>query len=447
MAYSRDDYHRLRHCHIVLTLVLALILCASLAKAQVWVKITDKIPSVRWGCAMAYDSDRGVSVLFGGRNSSGFLGDTWEWDGLAWKQKGKSGGPPGRRYHAMAYDSDRDVVVLFGGLNSAGSLGDTWVWDGAMWKKVSSSGPSPRWGAAMAHDSERKVTFLFGGFNSTDLDDTWKWDGLDWKQVDVKLMPLARSLHAMAFDANRKKVVLYGGVTGTTEFMDTWEFNGSKWTKVDSGGPGSPGGRFAHTMAFDSKRNRVVLFAGTDNYGVLYGSFNDLWQRQGGKWMYIDAATKPTIRDSHAMAYDIKRDRVVAFGGLNYCKELRGDTWEYGLFLDLSISLTKVSPWSVEHGGKFRIKAKVKNVGGVKSAPTTVEYYLSTNKKLDANDILLGTKNIKGLKKNKSKIARLKTNVSSSIPAGKYWVIVQALVNDANTGDNRAISYQKVRLN
>jgi hypothetical protein len=28
--------------------------------------------------AMAYDSDRSRSVLFGGRNQSAFVGDTWE---------------------------------------------------------------------------------------------------------------------------------------------------------------------------------------------------------------------------------------------------------------------------------------------------------------------------------------------------------------------------------
>jgi hypothetical protein len=28
--------------------------------------------------ALAYDNDRGRSVLFGGSNQTGFLGDTWE---------------------------------------------------------------------------------------------------------------------------------------------------------------------------------------------------------------------------------------------------------------------------------------------------------------------------------------------------------------------------------
>jgi hypothetical protein len=37
---------------------------------------------------MAYDSERGVTVLFGGQPSSGpLVGDTWEWDGGNWEIK------------------------------------------------------------------------------------------------------------------------------------------------------------------------------------------------------------------------------------------------------------------------------------------------------------------------------------------------------------------------
>ena len=41
------------------------------------------------------------------------LGDTWEWIGTAWTQVATVG-PAARTRHAMAYDSDRGVTVFFG---------------------------------------------------------------------------------------------------------------------------------------------------------------------------------------------------------------------------------------------------------------------------------------------------------------------------------------------
>lgn len=47
---------------------------------QDWISPSIHVPSERYGHAMAYDSVRGVSVLFGGFNG-GYLGETWEWNG------------------------------------------------------------------------------------------------------------------------------------------------------------------------------------------------------------------------------------------------------------------------------------------------------------------------------------------------------------------------------
>ena len=67
-----------------------------------------------------------------------------------------------RDSHAMAYDSARGVVVLFGGQHDV-RKGDTWEWDGAVWTLRATTGPSPRYGHAMAYDSARGVVVLFGG--------------------------------------------------------------------------------------------------------------------------------------------------------------------------------------------------------------------------------------------------------------------------------------------
>jgi hypothetical protein len=93
---------------------------------------------------MAYDSARGVTILFGGQE--GFLGpdsdETWEWDGNTWTQRITSG-PTAREDHAMAFDSARQVVVLFGGWHH-GFDGETWEWDGfgeAAWTNYGTGWP------------------------------------------------------------------------------------------------------------------------------------------------------------------------------------------------------------------------------------------------------------------------------------------------------------------
>ena len=106
--------------------------------------------------AMAYDSARGVTVLFGGFDlaGGGTISDTWEWNGSNWTQRSAGGGgDPAARYVAqMVYDANpnRGVVVLFGGFDGSSTVfGDTWEWDGSQWAQRSPS-TSPRLCAASA---------------------------------------------------------------------------------------------------------------------------------------------------------------------------------------------------------------------------------------------------------------------------------------------------------
>ena len=77
---------------------------------------------------LAYDATRGVSVLFGGSNSSTPYGsDTWEYGPSGWTAITTAVTPRGRNDAVMAYDPDRGVHVLYGGANSSTSYGsDTW---------------------------------------------------------------------------------------------------------------------------------------------------------------------------------------------------------------------------------------------------------------------------------------------------------------------------------
>lgn len=80
-------------------------------------------------------------VVFGGDNGGGdccrvYYGDTWTWDGIDWTQQFSASAPSASTYVPMAYDTDIGTVVLFGGFSVPGQgLSDTWDWDGSTWSQ------------------------------------------------------------------------------------------------------------------------------------------------------------------------------------------------------------------------------------------------------------------------------------------------------------------------
>lgn len=56
-------------------------------------------------------------------------------------------------------------------------------------------------------------------------------------ESDVSIQPTssipdARSSHSIAYDAKRKKVVLFGGLTNLEAVNDTWLWDGKSWKQV-----------------------------------------------------------------------------------------------------------------------------------------------------------------------------------------------------------------------
>ena len=298
-------------------------------------------PSPRYLHAMAYDSARQRTVLFGGWTNTCFCKDTWEWDGRNWTLIKPTNSPSGRHWHAMAYDSARQRTVLFGGNPGSGFLGDTWEWDGKNWTQIRpTNSPSPRYSHAMAYDSARRRVVLFGGrANKCNCDDTWEWDGRNWAQIKPTNSPSVRQRHAMAYDSVRRRTVLFGGFHGGF-FADTWEWDGKNWTQIKS--LSSPSARWSAAMAYDTTRRRIVLFGGDKIDG--HTRLADTWKWDGRNWTLLKSVSSPTRRSHHTMAYDSARQRTVLFGGYDGVLNIRGDTWEWdGAELTLTTDISKVS--------------------------------------------------------------------------------------------------------
>lgn len=283
----------------------------------------------RYYHAMAYDRARGVIVLFGGSDGSP-KDDVWEWNGSSWTGPLRPATRPSPRYgHAMAFDSARGVVVLFGGTTATTYLDDVWEWDGTSWAGpfTPTARPGARMNHSMTYDSARGVAVLFGGFNGITggaRDDVWEWNGTTWAgPFTPASRPSARTRHALAYDSVRNRIVLFGGRYGVTRLDEVWEWNGVSWVGPFTP-PSRPSGREQHAMAYDSSRRVVVLFGGND--GAIK---DDVWEWNGSTWTGpLTPPNRPSGRDLHAMVYDSSRGRVVVFGG-DSGSTAWSDVWEW----------------------------------------------------------------------------------------------------------------------
>src|SRR5262249_14262812 len=96
--------------------------------------------------------------------------------------------------------------------------------------------------------------------------------------------------------------------------------------------------RYGQAMAYDSNRNRVVLFGGSDSFATTFfqgvPSLDDTWEWDGTDWVQRLPAHRPPARLYAQMAFDSRRGVVVLHGGLNYPsyplqQEKLSDTWEW----------------------------------------------------------------------------------------------------------------------
>lgn len=294
--------------------------------------MTQNAPSGRYTHGFAYDTQRRVAVLFGGDDTGhSRLNDTWEFDGVNWTQATPGQSPPGRANidQGMVYDTARNRVVLFGGLGSTGYLSDTWEYDGTTWTSISPTvSPEKRDSHAMAFDIARGVTVLFGGYGRLGypLDDTWEYDG-NWHEINVAKRPAARYHHVMVYDERRHVVVMFGGWgNGNVVLGDTWEYDGASWHEITP--TQSPPPRHNHSMAYDSARGVVVLFGGEDDTGLL----TDTWEYDGTTWRPITTSQTPSPRKEMPLVYDLRRNRVLFFGGGYWTGGhlvAFEETWEY----------------------------------------------------------------------------------------------------------------------
>ena len=323
------------------------------SEVATWQKVgSSNSPDGRYLQAAAFDEAREVFVMFGGEIMNPNMGtggpsqETWEWSPATGKWTNRTGAgttPDARSGAAMVYDSGRKKFVLFGGCAGSGyDYEDTWEWDPAtgIWTDVTNAGnhPSARAHHAMAYEKSTGKVLLFGGGRSDtssydgtgitiSLGDTWEWDPAThaWTSLQVSAAPSTRHDLGLVWDSLHNKAVLFAGmqvdIAGASGVpkRDTWEWDPALGTWAERTSQGSkPSARYAHSMAFDGSRGKVVVFGGWD---ISTGnSLNDVWDWDGttGAWterLTGSESNLPSARMYATMVSDDARARLEVVAG------------------------------------------------------------------------------------------------------------------------------------
>jgi len=236
-------------------------------------------PPARSGAQMVYDTNREVMVLYGGKN---LIADefppyhTWEYDGTTWTPVNTPTAPPERLTHGMAYDAKEGVVVMYGGTDSSltGFLNDTWIYDGTDWtERTPSITPSElgRGGHMMAYSPLRQKVLLFGGIHIFDrFTDTWLYDTAQntWTELETPTSPSLRIFFGMVWNEVRQKMMIYGGFDSQSPLNDTWELDGFSWRRrAPVSAPNAPP---VPVMVYDFARRQPMIYGGLSDETWMY---------------------------------------------------------------------------------------------------------------------------------------------------------------------------------
>jgi len=209
---------------------------------------------------------------------------------------------------AIAFEEHTSSIIYFGGGDNL-IRNETWKWNGLEWLRLEPDNSPPiLTSTVMAYDEVHQEIILFGGLsvdypegNFFSSDQTWRWDGTDWEQLFPETHPTAREDHTMAYDSVRNRIVLFGGLGYQREELDdTWEWDGSNWTYIETSISPPAGRRSMHYI--DHMQTIEIL---SNEYAYRWDGID--WTQT-----YINPPY-PWSRSSAGWGYDSIRSECVLF--------------------------------------------------------------------------------------------------------------------------------------
>lgn len=321
-------------------LILGLIIIAIIP-----VSVVSATPEERLGHRMIYDPVDQRIILYGGAvwdDEYTFYGELWSYDTgtNTWSEIEAANMPPARFNSMFTYIPGRHQIFLFGGFASNGRVDDTWIYDieSSTWTELDPPDhPNQRSDSSIAYDPDNDVIILFSGYRRDEVKtrETWVYNFEDdnWVEMFPEIPPLHQYGNYMVYVPETDQLLMYPGhwsiVSGEITVNhgyggNIWEYDygENQWTEHEA--PSIPLGRYWGNLAYDTNRNRLVLFGG---HGAT--EFDDTWAYDIdiGEWEQASSNTRPSKRNGSNMVYDPEHDVFVMFGGMNTAGSGLNDTW------------------------------------------------------------------------------------------------------------------------
>lgn len=327
-----------------------------------WTQATPtQSPAPRFNAFMEWDPSSAAIILFGGYDGS-YRNDMWQWTGTNWSALSPLQRPSAR----IAFGGTLGPVgplLLFGGYGNSGEMNDTWTWSGTNWMQATPAhAPPARYGSGFAFDAARGSLLMMGGSDGAPTRETWAYTAGDW--VDKTTIHPLTYQSSFVVDESRNERLLFGGVDGSNRVSSQcWiEKNGARRR-----GPNLTGSAYA-ASAFDASTNEVVSFGGLLQITPRqYSGVTQLWN--GEAWTDVTPTFSPSARAASAVAFDAKRNQVVLYGGAD-ASGVVGDTWVWsGATRTWTLKAPAHSPPPLSDSSAVydRVHEKVVVFGGVSS--------------------------------------------------------------------------------
>jgi hypothetical protein len=305
-------------------------------------------PSARGYHQMAYDSESGLVILYGGQTGNFFQDsdqlshETWLYKPEAnkWKQVLPEGTPDGSSGGDMTYNSRADRTIL-SVITDDWSILQTWAYDVKTntWVQLQ-DGPYPMVGQRIVYDAESDRIIMFGGFELAKykfVDETWAYDFNEdeWINMNPRIHPEPRNYHDMAYDSKADRVVLWGGdLNGSANKNAVWtyDYNTNTWEELNSKYANSPGLRDYMNLEYDEMADKFIMYG-----GYSYGN-NETWSYDlnTNTWQLMQPVNNPGVISRYTMVYVKDTNETILFGGQDGATHYQyvGDTWSYKLKFD-----------------------------------------------------------------------------------------------------------------
>lgn len=245
--------------------------------------------------------------------------------------------PPGRALSTAIYDPIRNRMVVFGGLEGDDApSNDVWTLSlhgDAIWAVLTTSGtpPPPRYRHSAIYDPVRDRMIVFGGQDHRYRREVWALslgDNPTWSDITpAGISPDERHGHTAIYDPVRDRMIVYAGYDNW-ELADVWALSLAgepAWSRIVTAA-GVPTPRSGHTAIYDPVRDRMVIYGGRSFRDRL----SDLWALSLSgtpAWNRIVTSDgREFARAYHTSLYDPVNDRMLVLGG-SYGASLPDTVW------------------------------------------------------------------------------------------------------------------------